>query len=73
TNFEGCLDTQLQNTFAMEYHLAAIDYYCYMDPYQKEFNRNLMKAYLEEASKDKKKNSAYIRRIKLFYDKVKDE
>ena len=73
TNFEGCLDTQLQNTFAMEYHLAAIDYYCYMDPYQKEFNRNLMKAYLEEASKDKKKNSAYIRRIKLFYDKVKGE
>ena len=67
-NFEGIIDTQLQNTFFMEYYLAIIDYYCYMDSLDKKHNLNSMKKYLDEVSKDKKEN-AYLRRIALFYEK----
>ena len=67
-NFEGIIDTQIQNTFLMEYYLAIIDYYNYMDSLNKKYNLNSMKAYLDEMSKDKKEN-AYLRRIALFYEK----
>ncbi|MBR5750661.1 MAG: hypothetical protein IKX82_03330, partial [Bacilli bacterium] len=70
--FEGIIDTQIQNTFCMEYYLAIIDYYCYMDAFDKKHNLNSMKTYLDEVSKDKKEN-AYLRRIALFYEKEKKE
>jgi hypothetical protein len=71
-NFEGIIDTQIQNTFFMEYYLAIIDYYHYMDSLDQKHNLNSMKAYLDDVSKDKREN-AYLRRIALFYEKEKKE